>query len=372
MRARWLLCGLVLLTVECMGQSTMAVIPLKWMSAEEFAVSLGLLPAPTADELTGFRQQWVNDLGARLARELPPDLSRTPEQWRYASSMVTAPRERARGQQSGSLATMLPEGLDGPPIVLMDQNALLAKGTPAALDQLREIVALLDQKPRMVNVEARLVDAPFRLEEQWGIDAVTRSGQLTIATLGNAPPGGVQARWRRGNTEVTGGWDRSQSRGTLLTASNVTTTNNVPAILTFGRMLPVFVSQVYYDQWGNRHVSTQVDAVFIGTELFVEPRINADDTVTMLIRPTFIEAVGTIVGPNGVSLPITQTLGTETRVTVRDGETMQIGGFERNQAEYSTGVLAFLRGRRLSVQSQPTLFVTPRIVRDLEQPIPWP
>lgn len=359
-----LVCGL------CRSQPGMTVIQLKWADAETVAAMFSDQAPPRADELRGYRQKWVDDLAGRVARRLPRDLSRVQPQWHYASTITSAPREQIGGHGAGAMARFLPEGLAGPPVVLMNQNALLAKGTPAAIDQLRELIALIDVKPRMVNIEAKMVDAPTSRTNEWGIDFGTRAGDLIISSRGNAPATGLQTRFRVGNTDATLGWDRTRSSGQTLTAANLTTTNNFPAIITLGRMMPFFTSSVSYDYFGNRHVDTQVDAIFIGTELFVQPRINSNDTITMFIRPTFIEAVGTVIGPNGMTLPITETVGTETKVTVRDGETIQIGGFERSLQQYNTKFSGFLRGREVSVNSHPTLFVTPRIIRDLEGVLP--
>ena len=173
-------------------------------------------------------------------------------------------------------------------------------------------------------------------------------------------------RWERDGTQVTGGWNQGQTRSETLTAANITTTDNVPAVLTTGRLLPYVTSRTYYGPWRNRVTETVVDAVFIGSELFVQPRINGDDTVTMTLRPTFIDAVGTLAGPHGVQLPITQSVGVATQVTVRDGETMQIGGFERSLAEYNTRFRGLLGERRVRIDSHPRMYVTPRIIRDLD------
>ncbi len=338
---------------------------LKWVDCEVLAARFGGAQAPSSDELYDLRQRWVDHFAQTLARELPRDLQDVRPRWRYGSTITTVPREQVAMDEAGNLERFLPPGLDGPPIPVREQNALLVRGTPAAIDHLRELIQLLDVKPRMVNVDVRMVDAPSSQTDEWGIDFGKRIGDLIVGSRGNMPLAGPQARYRRDGLEAGIGWDRRRSSGNSLTAANITTTNNVPAVITTGRTLPYVTSRVTYDARGNRYVDTVVDAIFIGTELFVQPRINNDDTVTMLIRPTFIEASGTIIGPNGVVLPITQTVGAETRVTVRDGETIQLGGFERSLGEYSTRFEGALRAARTGMDSHPNLFVTPRIIREL-------
>ena len=352
------------------AQNPPTMIPLKWADPEVVAAMFSPEAPPTAGDLREFRQQWVNDFAADVARRLPRDPSRLSPEWHYASSITSAPREQTGQGSAGSMARFLPAGLDGPPIAFMPQNAIIARGTPAAIDQLREVIALLDIKPRMVNVECRMVDAPTVETDEWGVDARAAGGSWHFSTQANVPSAGPQLLWRRGPLDVLAGWDRTRSSGHALTAANITTTNNFPAVITLGRLMPYVASATSYDPYGRRIVETWVDAIFIGTELFVQPRINNDDTITMFIRPTFIEAVGSVIGPQGTVLPITETLGAMTQVTVRDGETLQLGGFERSRVSYNESFGGLLRGRRVAEYSHPLLFVTPRIIRDLDQALP--
>ncbi|NSW55972.1 MAG: hypothetical protein HPY44_08165 [Armatimonadetes bacterium] len=345
----------------------MVVIPLKWMDATTLAAMLGG-EAPTQEQLTSSRQEWVNHFARTLVRGLPEEIDSIEPRWQYgATAFVSASEQVRQGQQQG-VSALLPAGLYGPPVALADQNAILARGTPAAIDQLREIIHLLDVKPRMVNIEARLVDAPASRTDEWGIDFGRRFADMVISTSGNLPGGGLQVVQRDRDGWTAAGVDRRETTGQAVTGASITATNNIPAIITMGRMLPYFTSEVTYDEAGRRFVQTRVDAIFIGTELFVQPRINNNDTVTMLIRPTFIEGAGSIIGPNGVAVPITQTVGTETLVTVPDGATLQIAGFERGLDEYNTRFSGALKMINARVESHPALFVTPRIIHDLEEP----
>lgn len=363
--------GLLAIAAACLATACLAqppgtaVVPLKWVEAGVVAAMFGGQEPPAPQQLMQYRQEWVTGLGSRLARSLPPDPANVSSHWRYAAHSQVVPTERVYEGDATSAARLLPEGLDGPPIVVPGQNALLVKGTMGAIDEFRELVSMLDVKPRMVNIEVKLEDAPSTVADEWGIEFGVRSGDLIIASRGNAPASGLQARYRRQGAELSAGWDKSRSVGHVLTAANITTTNNFPAAISFGRIVPFVNSSSSYDRFGNRVVDTWVDAVFIGTELFVQPRINSNDTVTMILRPTFIEAAGTVIGPNGVNLPITQTVGTQTKVTVRDGECVQIGGFERSLREYNTRFRGLLRGVSSRASSHPRLFVTPRIIRDL-------
>lgn len=362
----WWVGLLVTIAASASAQALMMeVIHPRWIGAAELAAMLSPASPPSPETLHGARQQWVDRFAQVMSREFPRNLESVEPNWRYGTTAVAAPEEQVGG---GEYARFLPEGLAGPPVVIPDQNALMVKGTPDAIDRLRELISMLDVKPRMVNIEVRLVDTPGSETDEWGIDFGTRAGDLIIGSVGNAPPGGVHARAQRGDTTVGVGWDQRQSTGSAVSAAHITTTNNIPSVITTGRMMPYVTSDVWYDNLGRRHADTGIDAVFIGTELFVQPRINNNDTITMILRPTFIEAAGSVIGPNGTVLPITETVSTATQVTVRDGETLQIGGFERSLAEYNTRFRGALMQIDRRIESHPNLFVTPRIVRDLDIP----
>lgn len=364
MRVLALACVVVVSSLPALAQSNPTLITLRWADASLTAALLNNEQPPPAEELHACRQRWVDGFAARVARAVPNNLDGVSPKWYYASTLEVAPREQISSQ--GNLAALRPRGVDS--IVAIEaQNALLVSGTAAGIDQLREVLAMLDVKPRMVSIEAALLDNPTSVTDEWGIDFATQMGNLLIARVGAAPSSGLQGAYRRGNTRVVGGWNRETSQGQTLTAASVTTTNNIPALLSVGRMLPYTNTQVSYDYYGNRRVTYEIDAVFIGTELFVQPRINGDDSVTMVLRPTFVEAAGTLIAPNGVSLPITDTVSTQTVVTVPDGQTIQIGGFERSRQEYSTRFGGLLSGQDARTYSHPRLFVTPHIVRDVPE-----
>jgi Flp pilus assembly secretin CpaC len=87
----------------------------------------------------------------------------------------------------------------------------------------------------------------------------------------------------------------------------------------------------------------------------------------MRLQPSFIDATGQVVGPDGSTAPILQEAGVDTVVRVKDGETLLLGGFPRsNQALQATGLPVNFRKSSSIEDIDSLLFVTPRIVRFLE------
>lgn len=263
----------------------------------------------------------------------------------------------------GAAAIRPPAGLSQPPVAITQQNAILLRGTPEAIDRTQEIIAMLDKPQAMVNIDLTMADDPREEVEQWGLDFRTFGNAVDVGTTGNAPPTGLQLLYGIGNLQTLMGWDMRRTRGRNVTGANVTTFDNTPATVSFGQVLPFFVSHVSHDMWGNRQVDTEPYSIFTGIELFVHPRITGDDTVTMRLVPTIVEAAGAVTAPDGSSVPITKNVVTDTLVRVRDGESMVIGGLQRLADETTDRFRTMLGETRITRASHPVLIVTPHIIR---------
>ncbi|MFQ6134049.1 MAG: type II secretion system protein GspD, partial [Armatimonadota bacterium] len=277
-----------------------------------------------------------------------------------------APRD---GSFRGELEQFLPEGLVGPPAALERDNSLLVRGTPAAIDEFVETLALFDVPSRMVNIRADVLDAPVQVQRSYGVDLFARAGNADVGVITAPGDSNLSLRYRTGNFSGLLGALERESRGKVQLSPQVTTMNRSPAVLTVGQSIPFAQSVVRYDQFGNRFVDFFVDNVFVGVELFVLPRINGDDTVTMIIRPSVIDQTGQVVGPQGATYPITQQTLTETVVTIPDGQTMLIGGLPRVRTSGTDPFAAgpFPAGSFRMERSDLLIFVTPTIIRQREE-----
>jgi type II secretory pathway component GspD/PulD (secretin) len=123
--------------------------------------------------------------------------------------------------------------------------------------------------------------------------------------------------------------------------------------------------------------------VDFGTSLWVRPRINADNSVTLYLSPQFQE-LGQRVTPGSGDFAFT-AYGTvnrsfSTMLRVRDGQTIVLGGLTRRREDNQTfkvpglGDIPIIGGlfqghARRTENSELLWFVTPRVVHDFEQPL---
>ncbi|NSW56697.1 MAG: hypothetical protein HPY44_11820 [Armatimonadetes bacterium] len=284
-----------------------------------------------------------------------------------------------RGGQGQGLG-MRPEGVESI-IAYMPQNSLLVSGDPAAIDQLREVLAILDQPVKQVEISTKFIEVDVTEDNAFGIDWFVSNGSLEFFNLGFAPGEAVNnvVRWAQGKFEATLGVLENMNRGQIINEPHVTTQNNVPAYISFYTTIPYFSASITYNEAGRRDVEFEEDEVDIEQTLEVTPRINADDTVTMYLTPIMEDQTGVVVGPNGEQVPIVASQEVETQVTVADGETIVLGGMIRKQRRYntrSTPLLSeipiigklFKSVRDNTQNSELLIFVTPRIMRDIPAP----
>lgn len=298
------------------------IIDLRHLEAAPLAASFAPAEETAADDDL-FRQQVATDfaLGA-MARGAALRPGRRPRTLPVegVSGATTAPGRYA------DLSGLLPEGLEGPPVVAPHRNALILKGTRAALDEFREVLAMLDTPAPMVEIHLRLDELHQSSRAGW-LPEMQAWGWGGEARAGGPPGGDTMVGFAVGNMNVTLGVldQRGQRRG--MTETRVTTTNSLPAIISVGEIRPWFAGEVWYDTWGRRHVEYFPYAVFTGVSLWVLPQVHPDDSVTMRLRPTLVEAGGRAadIGPGDV---LHRTL-METVVRVPSGQSLVIGGMRR-------------------------------------------
>jgi len=284
---------------------------------------------------------------------------------------------RQGGVGGGYANGMRPDGIDSI-IAFMPQNSLLVSGEPAAIDQLREVLALLDQPTKQVEISTKFIQVDVTEEHSFGIDFFVSNGSLEFFQLGFAPGEAINnvVRWAKGTFEATLGVSLSNNKGTVVNEPHITTQNNVPAYISFYTTIPYFTAQITYNSFGQREVDYTEEEIDVEQTLEVTPQINADDTVTMFLAPIMDDQTGTVQGANGEKVPIVATQELETQVTVADGETVVLGGMIRKQKSENyryTPILSdipilgsLFTSKTINNQNTELLvFVTPRIVRDI-------
>ncbi len=256
-------------------------------------------------------------------------------------------------------------------LIDFERNVIVARGTPEQLNILESVIENFDQPIQQVLIEARFVTvsqaAFLRLGAIWGTGLATTtveptSDQTGMAFLGVAP--GFQWNWTNvfGVSELTATLTALEQSGEsqTLSAPRLTLINNRPAIINDGKV------QYYYEQYQVKSTilerrstsqlvpdgkptkitsgaSLQVLASIGGDGntilLALNPKVNSDVKMAPFMTITDTDDAGNIVSKQDINLPEYRTQDLSTRVAVRSGQTVVMGGvLERQQTTFVESV----------------------------------
>lgn len=282
-----------------------------------------------------------------------------------------------RGGQGGNGAADAGGSFDLPgdieQIVSVDpQNVLLvAGGSDEDIRRLQELIDVLDQPLRQVEIEAQFVELQSQDARTFGIDFSTSRGNFDAATTGlaSAPvPGAFQVGFVRNNFTARLNALIADNRAKVITAPRVTAINNLTASLYSTESRSLILTSVSQNIGGQQQQGQNLLTIDTQTGLTVTPTINGDDTVTVLMQPQ----VTTQDGTTGLGTITQRTL--ETIANVRDGDTIALGGLKvvRNTRQnYKVPLLGdipllggLFRSKTITEnESELIIFLTARIIR---------
>lgn len=119
---------------------------------------------------------------------------------------------------------------------------------------------------------------------------------------------------------------KSQGNSRLVSHPTVVTLNNQEAEISIGEQFPIPNYQ-YNEERGSFEVSG-FDYKDIGVILKVKPSVNNEGLITLKVNPEVSSRTGEreFGGASGASIPIISTRRTETKISLKDGYTMGLGG----------------------------------------------
>jgi general secretion pathway protein D len=243
-------------------------------------------------------------------------------------------------------------------------NALIVTDTSARLAQVERVIRQMDTKPRLIAIEARLVETTLGSDEKLGVDWQIRataagaslpttfpfpktqgSGDFTGTPNPNNQVGGVGPAFPPGQTfpytipedyvfgklsfeEFKVALDiLKQSSGTnLVSAPKITTLDNQEAEIIVGTVVPIALYE-HAEQTGALQISGYEEKK-VGVRLLVTPHVGPDSTMILAVNPEISEIVEYRGQFN--ERPVTSTRSAMTQVQVRSGETVMIGGLIRS------------------------------------------
>ncbi len=260
-------------------------------------------------------------------------------------------------------------------------NSLVVTGTNEKdIDDLANIVAQYDIRPRQVQIKVEFITTTENLDQSLGYNinysrGTVIAGMAAQDFLRASDP--VFLTYASGDAVFRLRTRLASGEGRVVTAPIVRTMNNTPASVFAITQDWILTSQTTVS---NGAVVTTVNpiALQLGTGLSVTPRINADNTITMGLSPQVSSVTGTRqVTSSGSSfeLPIQTSQSVQVVVNVKDRETIVLGGLNAESTNSTTTRVPVLSDLPIIGQffkkvvkgrasSELLIFVTPVILED--------
>lgn len=254
-------------------------------------------------------------------------------------------------------------------------NSLIVTDIPRKLNEIGRMLPILDSPTAQVMIEAKLVEIDASARREFGIDwsigNLTRNDQLTRAGMntglavgdptGNISFGTVTNMF---NINATLSYLESENMAHILSEPRIAICDNMTGYVMSGKQVPLTL----LDQAGNPYVQLYS----VGVSLEVTPHINANNNVTLELRPVVSDLSGE---STASEQPIILTQEANTTLMIDDGATAVIGGIMRSKTTSVRrrvpilGHIPFLGDLLFSYSSdnvestELVIFVTPHIIR---------
>lgn len=217
-------------------------------------------------------------------------------------------------------------------------HAVIVTDIPHNLDQVEKIIKKLDTMTLQVMIEAKIIEVTLDTRNAFGFkwsvaeapegkSFVQNPLQKPLFTVGSYQTEG----WPLGDrgefvwTKITPGHDLmvqiealvTEGKANILSTPKILALNNEPAEIVYGQDIP-------YQQTTKvltGEVLSNVSFRSVGVKLSVTPHINPDDFITLVVKPE-VSSLKEWVG----GLPVINTKQVTSKLVVKDGETIVIGG----------------------------------------------
>ncbi|HTK54351.1 MAG TPA: secretin N-terminal domain-containing protein [Gemmatimonadaceae bacterium] len=261
-------------------------------------------------------------------------------------------------------------------------NSLLIRATRSDFDLIQAAVQELDTRPLQVLIEVMIAEVRKDRSLDFGVAASLPttsigSGNATIAAANEGAGLGdfVLRLMKIGAVDVDATLRAAAARGdaSIISRPVVITANNEPAQILVGSQRPFLqVQRALPTDAAIRDQVVQYKEV--GTKLFVVPTISADGYVMLEVT----QEVNAATAETQFSAPVISTRSVQTRLLIKDGQTVALGGLTDRQKEVTQGGVPILSSipllggffghasRRLT-ETELFLFLTPRVIRNDEE-----
>lgn len=356
----------------------------------------GAVSNPAARAVAGGRARITRQQSNNSAQSSGMSLGATPST--LGAALETATAGAAGGGGNSDTAA---KGFSTPDLTVQpapELNAIVLRGTPAAIAEVEPLIAQLDVRRPQVLIEAAIVeiagDQAEQLAVQLGIGAAAinrgtglassftspgQSLQSILSVLGMPAAAAVLPNGGSANIPIGDNFSillqaiGQSTRSNLLSTPSLTTLDNEPAEIVVGQNVP-FRTGSFATDGNTLNPFTTIERQDVGLTLRVVPRIHQGNVVRLEVAQEVSSLTNAVTGAADL---ITNRRSIQTSVLADDGQTIVLGGLisdDRVQTKSQVPVLGdipiagelFKSRRESHVKRTLFVFLKPTILRDRE------
>jgi len=244
---------------------------------------------------------------------------------RHQSSITTVRTFHIRYSDPEKVKTIVEEYLSdyGVVSVLEDRSILVVEDTPAHINRIGTILKSIDEMPRQILIEAKILEITLSDSNAYGINwtKVFSEGSTTIGVQGLASPAsGLFINRITDTFEATLEALYQKSDVRTLSSPNLVARENTEASVIIGDRQGYRVTTTI-----NQVTTESIEFLESGVILRVLPTIDEFGNIMMQIHP---EVSTGFISTDGI--PSQQTTEVTTEILTRDGQPVFIGGLIKN------------------------------------------
>ena len=221
----------------------------------------------------------------------------------------------------------------------VDTNSLLVACAAKYQDEVKTIIDELDRPVQQVLIKAMIASVTHDNSDDLGLDfsvlnmRPSGNGQTLVSDLGNAAAnvanGGLAVTVLEKNLSATFHALASQGKMDVLSRPYILASDNQESIITVCQEVP-FITDSRTDTTGN--IINTIQYQSIGIILDVTPHINPAGLVILDVSPQISsQSDQSVQIQAGVNAPVFNNTSASSRVGIRDGDTIVIGGMMQDQ-----------------------------------------
>jgi general secretion pathway protein D len=264
--------------------------------------------------------------------------------------------------------------------ITMDEvrNALIIEAVPSDYRIVADLLKQLDVLPRQVLIEATIAEISREASKELGMNWALGAGAALGAASFAASVGETGLKYSIG---VSNKWFAelqalaSKNKVNVLSSPHVLASDNKEARIDVSREIPVASSQTMYGT-ATAVTETAIEYRDTGVILIVTPHINEHGMVTMDIQEEVSDLEKTPILVAGKEYPAFFKRTISTTLTVKDGQTIAIGGLIKDKEDdlisgvpclIDIPVVRYLFGKYSQVTEKNELIVliTPRVIDNM-------